>query len=132
MAKLGIKDALAKYGANWCNVQWSVSAWAPDGSSVVSRREHHRRSGTAGSLEFASNASRWRRPANNKFRENVRKACEPSADVRLVIVKTDEVDRVEAGEDASKVKKEFFVRENLVGRVIEWDAESCAFRFTRA
>jgi hypothetical protein len=31
----------------------------------------------------------------------------------LVIVKTTDVGRVEAGEDASKIKKKFFIREDL-------------------
>jgi len=132
MAKLGIRDAFARYGASLRNVQWSVSAWAPDGSLIVSLWQHHDRKGLPGTLEFADNVNRWGGPGNNEFRENVRKAFELGANVRLVIARTEEVDRVQAGEDASKVKKTFFVREDLVGKVIEWDGENFAFRFSKA
>ena len=83
-------------------------------------------------LEFAASANRWRGPGNNEFRENVARAFESAATVRLVIVSTEEVARVEAGLDASRIKKTFSVRPELVGNVIEWDGENYAFRFTKA
>lgn len=132
MSALGIKDAFAAYGARLRNVQWSVSAWTSDGALVVSLWDHHRRKGAPGTLEFAASASRWAGPGNSEFRENVARAFESSADVRLVIVRTDEIAHIEAGGGGSKVKKEFFVREDLIGKVIEWDGEHYAFRFTRA
>ncbi len=132
MATLGIKAAFAQYGASLVNVQWSVSAWAPDGALVVSLWDHHTRKGLAGTLEFAASASRWKGPGNAEFRENVNKAFESGAKVYLVIARTEDVARVEAGEDASKIKKFISVRQDLVGKVIEWDGENYAFRFTKA
>lgn len=133
MATLGIKEAFAQYGASLTNVQWSVSAWAPDGSLVVSLWEHHRRKSVVpGTLEFAGSANRWKGPGNTEFRANVAKAHASQANVRLVIVRTDQTARVEAGEDASKLKKDFFRKEEVVGKVVEWDGENYAFRFTKA
>lgn len=132
MATLGIKEAFSRYEANLHNVQWSVSAWTPDGTLVVSLWDHHRRKSLAGTLEFAASASRWKGPGNSEFRENVTKAFELDSMVRLVIVRTEDVARVEAGEDASKIKKVFSVRQDLIGKVIEWDGENYAFRFTKA
>ncbi|HQS98802.1 MAG TPA: hypothetical protein PL023_00735 [Thiobacillus sp.] len=131
MTTLGIKDAFLRYDATLRNVQWSVSAWATDGSLVVSLWDHHTRKGSAGTLEFADSANRWHGPGNKEFRENVAKAYESSAPVRLVIARTEEIAHVEAGEDASKIKKIFSVRQDLVGKVIEWDGSNYAFRFTR-
>jgi hypothetical protein len=132
MATLGIKDAFAQYGAILRNVQWSVSAWAPNGALVVSLWEHHRRKKPApGTLEFEGSANRWKGPGNKEFRENVAKAFEYQSNVCLVIVRTDEVERVEAGEDASKLKKDFFLKAEVVGKVTEWDGENYAFRFTK-
>ena len=131
MASLGIKEAFSQYKANLKNVQWSVSAWAPDNSLVVSLWEHHRRKGPPGTLEFSGSANRWQGHGNREFRENVAKAFEANADVRLVIVRTEEVERVEAGEDGGKIKKDFFVREDLLGKVIEWDGANYAFRFVK-
>jgi len=132
MATLGIKEAFSRYGATLRNVQWSVSAWTPDGTLVVSLWDHHRRKGLAGTLEFAASASRWKGPGNSEFRENVTKAFELGSMVCLVIVRTEDVARVEAGEDASNIKKVFSVRQDLIGKVIEWDGENYAFRFTKA
>jgi len=132
MATLGINEAFGRYGAKLHNAQWSVSAWTPDGSLVVSLWEHHHRPSAKGTMEFAAKASRWPGPGNAEFRRNISKAFETSADVRLVIVRTTEKERVEAGEDGSTIPKDFFLREDLVGRVIEWDGENYAFRFIRS
>lgn len=132
MASLGIKEAFSQYKASLKNVQWSVSAWAPDKSLVVSLWEHHRRKSLPGTLEFAGSVKRWQGHGNREFRENVAMAFQSKALVRLVIVRTDEVERVEAGEDGGKIKKDFFVREDLVGKVIEWDGENYAFQFIKA
>lgn len=132
MATRGIKDAFAQYGATLRNVQWSVSAWAPDGSLVVSLWEHHRRSHPApGALEFEGSVNRWKGPGNNEFRTNIAKAFESQVNISLVIVRTDDVDGVESGADASKLKKDFYLKEEVVGKVIEWDGERYAFRFTK-
>lgn len=132
MAHLGIKDAFSQYGASLRNVQWSVSAWTPDGTLVVSMWEHHRRKGTpAGTLVFEGSANRWKGPGNNEFRQNIDKAFALGATIRLVIVRTEEITRVEAGEDASKVKKDFFLKGEVVGKVTEWDHGRYAITFTK-
>jgi len=113
MVGLGIKEAFARYGACLRNVQWSVSAWAPDGSLVVSLWEHHRREGLRGTLEFAASANRWKGPGNTEFRNSVAKAFECGARVLLMIVHAEEVARVEAGEDGSKIKKLFLFATTL-------------------
>lgn len=132
MAKLGIKDAFLKYRAVQRNVQWSVSAWNPDGELVVSVWAHHQRPNTPGAMEFEAFASRWAGPGNKEFRENVQRAFETNSSLRLVIAKTDEIKRVEASEDASKIKKEFSIRTDLVGKVVEWDGDRYLFRFEKA
>jgi len=132
MARLGLKDAFAKYGATLRNVQWSVSAWIPDGSLVLSLWAHHYRKGPGGSAEYFGSASRWSGPGNQEFRENLARAFREKARVRLVISSTEETGHVESGDDASKVKKAFHVREDLVGQVVEYDGNNYVIRFTLA
>lgn len=129
MARLGIREAFAKYEARLRNVQWSVSAWTPDGDLVVSLWNHHYRKGPPNTMEFVGSFDRWKGHGNIEFRENVQKAYAGRNRVRLVIAKTDEVERIEAGEDASKVRKEFFVRNEVVGEVLEIDHGRYVFRF---
>lgn len=131
MTRLGLKDAFARYGATLVNAQWSVSAWAPDGSLVVSLWTHHSRPGPKRTLEFADRLGRWTGPGNTEFRRNVERAYRELTDVRLVMARTDEVRHVEDGQDASKVKKDFVVRDDLVGKVVAFDGESYVFRFEK-
>lgn len=131
MAKLGMKEAFAKFGAVQRNVQWSVSAWTPKGELVISVWAHHQRPKTPGTMEFEGNASRWNGPGNREFRENVQRAFDVGSTLRLVIAKTEEIGRVEASEDASQIKKGFSVREDLVGCVSEWDGDRYVFRFVK-
>jgi hypothetical protein len=82
-------------------------------------------------MDFADSLGRWSGHGNKEFRENVAKAYAVRSPVRLVIVKTDEIARVEAGEDASTVRKEFFLRDDLIGEVLELNGEQYAFRFKK-
>jgi hypothetical protein len=131
MAGLGLKDAFARYGATLRNVQWSVSAWAPDGSLVLSLWAHHYRKGPGGTAEYFGRASRWSGLGNREFRENLARAKRENALIRLVISSTEHKDHIESGGDASKVKKGFHVREDLVGQVVEYDGDNYVVRFKR-
>jgi len=132
MARLGITEAFEIYGATLRNPQWSVSSWTPSGELVVSLWDHHCRRGPPGTIEFSGNLARWSGPGNTEFRANVRKAHSERSRVRLVVVKTNDTSWIDAGEDASKVKKEFFVREELIGQVTALSAEAYVFEFRKA
>lgn len=80
---------------------------------------------------FEGSANRWRGPGNNEFRENINRAFSTGATVRLVIVRTDDVAHVEGGGDASKVRKEFFLKDEVVGKVTEWDGDRYAIAFAK-
>lgn len=131
MARLGISEAFSKYGAALRNPQWSVSAWAPDGALVVSLWNHHYRKGPLGTMEFTGSLSRWSGHGNAEFRENIERANLARSVVRLVIVKTDQIARVEAGEDASTITKEFFIRDDVIGEVIQLSGDDYVFQFKK-
>lgn len=136
MATLGIKEAFARYGVTLRNVQWSVSGWASDGALVVSMWEHHATvPPPVGVLEFTGSVNRWQGPGNTEFRENIAKAYEAQSRVRLIVVNA--INRadlavVESGVDASTVKKDFDVRDELVGKVTEWNGDRYAVQFKKA
>jgi hypothetical protein len=85
-----------------------------------------------GSAEYFGSASRWTGPGNQEFRENLARAFREKTRVRLVISSTKETEHVESGADASKVKKDFHVLEDLVGKVVEYDGNNYVIRFTSA
>lgn len=131
MATKGISEAFAKYGARLKNVNWSVSAWNAAGELVLSLWAHHYRKGEGGSAEYSGKLSRWTGPGNNEFRANISDAFERKCPVRLVVVQTKNIDHVESGADASKLKKDFSAHDDLVGEVAEFDGDNYVIRFHR-
>jgi hypothetical protein len=131
MARLTLTESFARYGATLKNPMWSVSAWTPAGELVVSQWAHHYRKGPENTAEYWGLTSRWDGPGKNEFRANLEKAKSEGRRVRLVIVSTKETARVEAGEDASKLPKDFDVRPELVGEVVELVGDSYVIRFRR-
>lgn len=132
MARLGIKDAFAKYGATLNNVQWSVSAWALDGSLVVSLWAHHYRKGPPGIVEYVDFLGRWKGPGNAEFRRNIAEAFSKRSKVRLVVVSTLGSEHVQSGNDASEVKKDFDAKTEFVGEVTDLNGDNYVFRFSKA
>lgn len=131
MANMGISDAFAKYGARLKNVNWSVSAWNSSGELVLSLWAHHYRKGPGGSAEYFGKLSRWSGPGNTEFRLNIADAFAQKSRVRLVVVQTENIVYVESGQDASQVKKDFSVRDDLVGEITDYDGENYVVRFQR-
>lgn len=131
MSRLGLAEAFARYGATLRNVQWSVSAWNPSRELVVSLWAHHYRKGPAGTAEYAGRLDRWSGPGNSEFRRNIAQAYAAGTIVRLVVVSTSQPERVESGEDASNIKKDFDAREDLVGKVVLFDGDNYVLRFSR-
>lgn len=130
--KIGISEAFRKYGAKLKNVNWSVSAWLDEQTLVVSLWEHHDLKGRGvGVLAFGDRFDRWSGHGNTEFRANLIRAYECNAKVRLVIARTLQTERVQSGEDASKIPKTFAVREDLVGHVTEIDGENYVIEFRR-
>jgi hypothetical protein len=131
MANLEFADAFAKFGAKLRNVQWSVCAIAPDGSLVVSLWQHHFGKAKSGKIHYRDSSSRWSGPGNTEFRKNVTNAFLTQQLLKAVIVHTDEVDVIESGADASKVKKSFSIKEDWRGRVQSIEGENYIFEFER-
>lgn len=131
MPNLSLTESFARYGATLKNPMWSVSAWTPQGELVVSQWAHHYRKGPENSAEYWGRTTRWEGPGKNEFKANLERAKAQGSRVRLVIVSTKEIARVEAGEDASKLKKEFDVRPELVGEVAELNGDDYVIRFRR-
>ncbi|MES2940643.1 MAG: hypothetical protein V4864_23395 [Pseudomonadota bacterium] len=132
MASLSLTESFARYGAPLRNRMWSVSGWTPHGELVISQWAHHYRKGPDGCAEYFGSTSRWKGPGKNEFRENLEKARMEGRRVRLVVVSTSDIARVEAGEDASKLKKEFDVRPELIGEVVHLDGDDYVVRFRHA
>ena len=131
MSDLRFAEAFAKYGAKLKNVQWSVCAEAPDGSLVVSLWEHHFLPPKDGRVVCRDRFDRWKGAGNAEFRDKVSRAFASNQQVRLVISHTNKIDQVQAGMDASTVRKSFSIKEDWVGRVSRVDGEEYEIEFVK-
>jgi hypothetical protein len=132
---ISFTEAFAKYDATLTNTQWSFSAIAPDGSLVISCWQHKisllRETGVWRYSDCLSRFKQKNALGKAEFIKHLRSAYEEKLPVRLIIVSTKETAKVDAGEDASGLPKEFDVREDRVGQVVSFDGDSYVIDFKK-
>ncbi|BAP15625.1 hypothetical protein Y017_07425 [Alcanivorax sp. 97CO-5] len=127
---MGIKDCFAKYGATLKNVNWSVSAENTEGELVVSLWNQFFTPPTNGKISYIDKVNRWSGHGNAEFRERIQKAYATNQPVRVVIARTNDENAIRRGDDASKLKNQFHVREDWVGKVTLWDGDNFEIEFS--
>jgi hypothetical protein len=121
----GIAKAFEHHGAMLSNVMYSVSARTPD-AVVLSLWQHRFR----GSL-YVDCLSRWSGTGNTHFAEHLRQAVEESLPVRIVIAVAADPDALERGQDVTTMKKTYWVRDDVVGRVVLFDGDAFHIQLER-
>jgi hypothetical protein len=131
MSHLTLSEAFAEYGAKLANPQWAVSAMTDDGV-VMSCWAHYFKRGDGG-MRYEDTLSRWSgNTAGNKLcGQHVADAFNNKLPVRLVIATADDTEAVDSGHDASKVKKTFHVRPDMIGRITQFDGDKFIIHFQR-
>ena len=136
---MGIVDAFARYGARLTNQNWSVSAFAPDGSLVISLWEPRLKKGQGdptNSLVFEDKVSQWMDGTSGKSEvlEHLRRAHEQRAKVHLVIAHPakEDVEKVGTIRDERKIRKDYSDRQDLLGFVDRFDGDAVRIVFRRA
>lgn len=127
---LSFSDAFRAFGATLTNPQWAYSSIASNGSMVISCWAHKLKLANR-VLTYTDRLSRWHlnAPEKNLLTEHLRKAHDEDLDVRLVIDKTNQPEVVERGEEAASLKKEFYIKENVVGKVTVFDGNNFVIEF---
>src|SRR5690606_10531510 len=92
----------------------------------------HRLKSEEGQLVYRDYLGRWSGHGNRLFGEHLKIALADQRPVRLVIVRTDDVEQIESGDDGSKVRKTFRARPEWVGRVTAFDGDQFAIGFDKA
>lgn len=133
MATLGFVEAFARFGAKPANPMWAVSAIAADGALVISCWAHYFNGGADGALLYCDRLSRWGGNVlgHDLLRDHLTKALSEQLPVRMVVATTSETEAVDGGRDASKLKKTFHVRKDLVGVVTSFDGDNFVITFRR-
>lgn len=129
LSKLNFTTAFARYGAVLKNAQWAVSAIAND-QLVISCWAQYLKA-ESGCLVYRDRLSRWSGPGNNLLKSHLDIAAGESLPIRLVIARSENPEAIDSGEDASKVKKSFSVRPELVGRLVEFDGDEFVIEFRK-
>jgi len=124
-----ISEAFAKYGAKLNNVNWSVSAENEAGELILSLWQHYFERSEGNTIKYIDRVSRWSGNGNAEFRKRIEKAFQTNQDVRCVISKTDDKAAVDRGDDASKSKNTFHIKENWFGKVSLWDGDNFEIKF---
>jgi hypothetical protein len=130
MPNLTLTEAFSRYGAKLKNPQWSVCAESPDGSLVVSLWQHHFAL-EHGKAIYRDRFDRWAGHGNTELRERLQRAFETNQPLHVVIGHAERPEQIDAGVDASTVRKTFSVREDWVGRVTRIEDEEYEIEFVR-
>lgn len=134
MGTLGYLEAFARYGAKPKNPIWAYTAKAKDGSIVFSCWSHKFvYPQPSGVMRYEDQLSRWElnQPGKAELEKHLRDAYENDLQVKLIIATPTNPEPVIKGERADKQKKEYHLREDMVGKVEEFDGDKFAIVFRR-
>jgi hypothetical protein len=131
---LGLEEAFARFGAKPVNRVWACSAYASDGALVISGWGHLYRQTAPGVLAYVDNLSRA--GASNKagsdlLRQHLETALREDPPVRMVVATAAGRPGVARPAYATKAKKTFHVRKDLVGKVVSFDGDNFVIEFRK-
>jgi hypothetical protein len=134
MVTMSLLDAFATYRAKPVSRVWALSAIADDGSLVVRCSHRNFDHPEQGVLRYADKLSRS--PENGRGTELLRKHLEDTLaherTVRLVIATADKVVPAVPPEEPIKGRTTFHPREDLLGKLVEFDGDRFVIDFRRA
>ena len=132
MSSMNMTTAFNRFRAKLDNSNWAVSALSEDGELVISCWSHYMSSG-GGVIKYSDRLSRiaHNKPGSNLLRKHLEQAVRDDLAVRLVTVTTKETEKVDTGQDASKIKKSFGTKEYVIGKVALFDGEHFVIEFVR-
>lgn len=130
MANMNKTEAFKKLGANQKNTFWSVSAFNQDKQLVLSLWKNFFRTENRKAI-YSDSISRWHGHGNKEFRENLLIAYEQKMPIRAVIVRTNNIEGVKRGEDASKFTNTFSPKLDWIGEITFWDGENFEITFVK-
>lgn len=136
MGKLGYEQAFRRYKAKLRNVQWSVCAETPEGELVISCWQHRLKMPERnGKWVYTDHLSRWSGSGNRELSEKLAIAYKVQQPIKLIIAVPkdgDEEKKVEDGVDGSTIKKDFFVRPEVTGKLVTFDGENFVIEFQKS
>ncbi len=129
--EIGFVEAFKKFSAKLDNPNWAVSAISEKGEFVLSCWSQYFKRGDISVFRYVDRLSRWtgNTAGNNLLRSHLVKAYSEALPVRLIIATAEKPEEIETVSDASKIKKKFNVREDVVGRVTLFDGDNFVIEY---
>ena len=124
-----ITSAFAAFGASPTNPRWSVSAVSGTGGLVISCWQHLFKPG----LIYDDCLSRWtgNRLGSAELQRHLEAGYKNQLDIHLVIARTMNVASLRDASDASKIKKHFSIKREVVGKIAFYDGDQFSILFRK-
>lgn len=129
--ELGYVDAFRRFNAKLENPNWAVSAISSNNEFVLSCWAQYFKTGGKGILLYVDRLSRWTGnvAGNNLLKSHLSKAFKEKLPARVVMATAEKPEEVESVNDASKIRKKFTVREDLIGHVTLFDGDNFVIEY---
>ena len=124
-----ITEAFMQYNALLKNIDLSICSENSDEELVIRLWDHRFGKTSNNTIRYMDHILRWSGPGNYELSLALDKAKESNQVIRAVIAHTENLEEVEAGQDASKFKSTYSVRENWIGSLEVWDGNSYEIKF---
>ncbi len=124
-----ITEAFKKYNAFLRNIDLSICAENSDEELVIRLWDHHFGESSDNAILYKEHITSWPGPGNCELSSALDKAKEINQVFRAVVAYTENPKEVEAGQDASKFKSTYSVRENWIGNLEVWDGNNYVIKF---
>ena len=127
-----ITEAFMQYNAFLKNIDLSICAENSDEELVIRLWAHCIAKSSDNSILYKDNIPIWSGPGNYELSLALDKTMETNQVIRAVIAHSENLKKVEAGQDANRFKNNYLVCEDWVGSLEFWDGSVSEVRFKLA
>lgn len=127
-----IIEAFKQYNAFLKNIDLSICAENSDEELVIRLWAHCIAKSSGNVIRYKDHIPRWSGPGNYELGLALDKTMETNQVIRAVIAHSENLRKVEAGQDARKFKNTYSVCENWIGSLESWDGDVFEVKFKLA
>lgn len=127
-----ITEAFKQYNAFLKNIDLSICAENSDGELVIRLWGHCITKPTDSVIQYKDHIPRCSGPGNYELGLALDKAKETNQVIRAVIAHSENLKKVETGQDANRFKNNYTVCEDWIGSLVFWDGSVFDVRFKLA
>ena len=127
-----VTEAFKKYNALLRNIDLSICAENSDEELVIRLWGHCIAKSSDSVIRYKDHIPRWSGPGNYELGLALDKAKETNQIIRAVIAHSENIKKVEAGQDANRFKNNYSVCEDWISSLEFWDGNIFEVKFKPA